>query len=172
MARSKSITAWTTGITTFLVLGIIGWWSIQSNASAAGPNDAATGRLWTSLQARWGQPACSAVAARLQSRESNRKRPEGKSGLVIPHAELLLVGAAPTYGPGSVGSNRVLVFTSDPTVSGYIKRLTAGDLVARGVETRIAVDRPAPVHVVEVDTGGRIRSIRDIRPVFVTHLPR
>ena len=172
MPRSKSITAWTTGITTFLVIGAIGWWSIRASASAAGPGDAAIGRLWTSLQSRWGEPACTAATARLQSRESTRKRPEGESGLVIPHAELLLVGAAPTYGPGSVASNRVLVFTTDPTVVRYIKRLTTGDLAASGVETRIAVDRSAPVHVVEIDPGGRIRSIRDIRPVFVTHLPR
>lgn len=172
MSRPSSTTAWTTGITTFLVIGAIAWWSVRSGADAAGPDHAMTGRIWTSLQARWGSPACSAANARLQSRESARKRPEGKSGLVIPHAELLLIGAAPTFGPGSAASNRVLVFTSDPTVSAFIKRLTAGDLAGSTSETRIAIDRAATVHVVEIDAGGRVRSIRDIKPVFLTHRPR
>jgi hypothetical protein len=172
MNGSPRISAWTTGLATFLVIAAIAWWATRSGALASDAADPAIGRSWTSLQSRWGSPVCSAANARLQSRESAARRPEGESGLVIPHAELLLVGATPAYGPGSIASNRVLVFTNDDDVRAFTRRLASGQLDAAGGETRVAIDRAAPVHVVEIDARGRVQSIRDIRPVFVTHLPR
>lgn len=172
MDRAPRLTSWTTAIATFLAIGAIAWWSIRAGATAAGPSDPAIGRTWSTLQSRWGTPICSAATARLQSRESAAKRPEGRSGLVIPHAELLLVGATPAFGPGSVASNRVLVFTADDEVTAFVRRVAAGDLHGRELETRVAIDRAAPVHVVEIDARGRVLGIRDIRPVFVTHQPR
>ncbi len=172
MNGSPRIHAWSTGLATFLVIAAIAWWATRSGALAADSVDPAIGRNWTTLQARWGAPACSAANASLRSRESAARRPKGESGLVIPHAELLLVGATPAYGPGSVASNRVLVFTGDQAVRAFTRRVSTGELDAAGGETRVAIDRAAPVHVVEIDAQGRVRSIRDIRPVFVTHLPR
>jgi hypothetical protein len=172
MDASTRIGAWTTGITTFLVIAAIAWWATRSTSLASDHADPAIGRNWTTLQTRWGAPACSAASARLQSRESAARRPKGESGLVIPHAELLLVGATPAIGPGSVASNRVIVFTSDETVRAFARRIATGKLDAAGGETRVAIDRAAPVHVVEIDARGHVQSIRDIRPVFVTHLPR
>lgn len=172
MDRAPRSTTWATAIATFLAIGVIAWWTVRSGADAAPPRDPAIGQAWTTLQSRWGTPVCSAATARLQSRESAARRPEGKSGLVIPHAELLLVGATPPFGPGSVASNRVLVFTSDLQVTTFLRRIASGDLAGHGVETRVAIDRARPVHVVEVDAAGRVRSVRDLRPVFVTHQPR
>jgi hypothetical protein len=170
--RSVRLGAWTTGLVTFAAIALIAWWITRSGAMAANGTDPAIGRSWTTLQDRWGAPACSAASARLQSRESSARRPEGKSGLVIPHAELVLVGATPAFGPGSVASNRVLVFTEDEDIRSFARRIASGALNAAGSETRVAIDRAEPVHVVEIDAGGRVRMIRDLRPVFVTHLPR
>ncbi len=172
MEGSTRLGAWTTGITTFVVIAAIAWWVARSTATASNASDPAIGQSWTTLQTRWGTPACSAVSARLQSRESAARRPKGESGLVIPHPELLLVGVTPAFGPGSIASNRVLVFTGDEAVRAFTRRVHSGALDAAGGETRIAIDRAAPVHVVEIDAGGRVQSIRDIRPLFVTHLPR
>jgi len=172
MDGSPRFSAWATGLATFLVIAAIAWWATRSGAVAAESVDPAIGRNWTTLQARWGAPACSAANARLQSRESTAQRPKGKSGLVIPHAELLLVGATPPWGPDSVASNRVLIFTGDEDVRDFTDRIASGELDAAGGETRIAIDRSAPVHVVEIDVQGRVLSIRDIRPVFVTHVTR
>ncbi len=172
MHGSSRLGSWLTGLATFLVVAGIAWWATRSGALASDAVDPSIGRPWTTLQDRWGAPACSAGSARLQSRESAARRPKGKSSLVVPHAELVLVGATPAHGPGSMASNRVLVFTSDQTVRSFVRRVGAGELDAAGGETRIAIDRPREVHVVEIDAQGRIRSIRDIRPIFVTHLPR
>ncbi len=171
MDGSPRIGTWTTGLVTFLVIAAIAWWATRSGAMASGPADPAVGRNWTTLQTRWGAPTCSAANARIQSRESAARRPQGQSSLVIPHAELLLVGATPAHGPGSMASNRVIVFTHDEQVQAFIRRIASGALALAGDETRVAIDRPGEVHVVEIDASGRVQTIRHVRPVFVTHVP-
>lgn len=169
MKRILRTPPWLAGLGLLVVITVTCWWGIGPTSIAADSMNQHHGRVWTTLQGTWGTPACSAAQARLGSRTSADGRTSESSRLVIPHAELRLVDAAPAFGPGSRPTNRVLVFTMDPTVRDFLQRVAAGTLRNAGEETRIAVKRAAPVRVVEIDARGLVRGIEHIRPVFVTH---
>lgn len=126
------------------------------------------GRRWTEAPPFWGTAIVSADAAVATSRESAARRPEGESGLVIPHAEVHVTSPRPLHGPGSRASNPLLVFTTDSEARTFLEKASVGSLSTTPGEYRIAIDRAAPVRLVTLDGAGRMRRIQTVRPVFIT----
>ena len=147
-------------------------WFVANREATAGTRSMLVGRDWSAATSAWGLPACRAAAIRVTARESAAQRGKGKSALVVPHAELVVVDPSSVHGRGSRVSNRVLVFTDDQEIQDFIGRHVAGDLAAASTETRVAIDRARPVRLVEIDPYERIVGIQEIRPVFVTVLKR
>ena len=147
-------------------------WLVSTDEASAGHRKELFGRDWSSATSGWGLPACRAAGISITARESAARRAEGQSALVVPHAELVVMDPCPVHGRGSRVSNRMLVFTSDPAIRGFLDRHVKGDLLENTTETRIAIDRARPVQLVEIDPYERILSVQEIRPVFLTVIKR
>lgn len=171
MATSISKSGWVIGGVVGLALMAGSWLAVVRVAGAEEVSNL-VGRDLSAATTAWGFPICRASAARATSRESAARRAEGRSSLVVPHAELVVVDPTPMHGRGSRISNRVLVFTDDPDVRRFIGRHTGGDLAAASGETRIAIDRSRMVRFVEIDSRDRILASGVISPVFLTVVRR
>lgn len=171
MATSISRSGWVIGGVVILVL-VAGSWLTMVRVAGAQQVSSLIGRDLSAATTAWGVPVCRASATRVTSRESAARRAEGRSNLVVPHAELVVIDPTPMHGRGSRISDRVLVFTDDPDVRRFIGRHTAGDLAATSGETRIAIDRSQAVRFVEIDTRDRILASGVISPVFLTVVRR
>ncbi|MAD77905.1 MAG: hypothetical protein CMJ51_00865 [Planctomycetaceae bacterium] len=152
--------------TSLALLG--GSWMLLTGAAEAGTTEDWRGRPWMELSDTLGAPVCRALSARITSRESAARRPEGRSSLLIPHAELVLAEPGPVHGLTAGASNRILIFTRDPEIDEFLQRHIHGDLANYAGETRVAIDRAAPVRVVEIGPAGRVLGIQEIRPVFLS----
>ena len=152
--------------TSLALLG--GSWLVLTSAADAATARDWRGRPWMELADTFGAPVCRALSARITSRESSARRPQGRSSLLIPHAEIVLADPGPVHGLTAGASNRILVFTQDSEVEGFLQRHIDGDLENYRGETRVAIDRSAPVRVVEIDPTGRVLGIQEIRPVFLS----
>ena len=145
-----------------------GSWLVMNRAAEASAAQDWRGRPWVELSSAIGPPVCRALSARVTSRESAARRPKGRSSLVIPHAELVLAEPGAVHGLGAGASNRILVFTADPEVIEFLARHVDGDLASYVGETRVAIERAAPVRVVEIGPAGRVVGVQEIRPVFLS----
>ena len=154
------------GVIVLLLVGVS--WFMATREASAESVSSLVGRDWSSASSVLGFPACRAAGYELTARESAARRAEGESALVVPHAELMLIDPGAVQGRGSRVSSRVLVFTDDATIRTFLDRHASGDLQDTRTETRIAIERPGTVRVVELDSRERIVSIREIRPVFLT----
>mgnify|MGYP004029430271 CR=1 FL=1 len=141
---------------------------LMTRAAEASADQDWRGRPWVDLSSAIGPPVCRALSARVTSRESAAQRPRGRSSLLIPHAELVLAEPGAVHGLGAGASNRILVFTADPRAIEFLERHVDGDLAGYVGETRVAIDRPGPVRVVEIGPRGRVVGVQEIRPVFLS----
>ena len=139
--------------------------------AAAAPPDV-VGQPWREVEKRMGSPVCRVADARITSRESAARRAKGRSSLVVPHAELVVVQPTAVHGHGSRVSNRTLIVTGDADARAFLIRHASGDLAGTSGETRIAIGRPQEVYVVELDPRDRVASVRSVRPVFLTVVRR
>ena len=155
------------GVLACLVLVVAAWFGGRSPGSSASGEDM-LGKRWQDAPSSWGSPLASASTVRITARESAARRPEGESGLVIPHAELLIDAPRPVHGPGARASNPFLIFTNDGDAVAFLRKVTTGTLAASPGEYRTAIDRAGSIHVARIDGAGRVRRVEVIRPVFIT----
>ena len=158
---------WVAGIAVLLAVGLAALWFGRGSLDAAADAEA-LGRRWAEAPGAWGPPIVSADTVRLAARESAARRPEGESGLVIPHAEIVVDAPRPVHGPGARASNPFLIFTNDGDAAAFLRKATTGPLASTPGEYRTAIDRAGPVRIVRLDGAGRMRRIEVVQPVFIT----
>ena len=167
-ASSNRLGPWFLGVALLLGGAAGAVWVVRSSGEAPEIEPEMLGRRWSEAPSAWGPPVCSAGGASISARESAARRPEGDSGLVIPHAELLVDAPRPVHGPGSRASNPFLVFTQDADARAFLQKVSSGTLASMPGEYRPAIDRAGPVRLVTLDGAGRMRRVEVIRPVFIT----
>ena len=150
-----------------LALAVAVLFGVRSAGSSAAERDM-LGERWNDAPSSWGIPLASANSVSITARESAARRPKGDSGLVIPHADLLVDGPRPVHGPGARASNPFLIFTDDGDAIAFLRKVTTGTLAGSPGEYRTAIDRAGPIRIVRIDGAGRVRRIEAIRPVFIT----